>query len=456
MDPRLDTKSAINEAVIREIERAGLFGNEKLDRQAITSALLDGPQDDHQRQQLNDFAMMVDIGHPDTDIDESFAPFGLPAKELRKSMLAGQEGRGWSQEDVDKAGRLPRPRELSPGHRQFQEIDRRSKFLQGLIKSHGAPESEPSTYNYGSPSGPMRVSRSAVQDRAADEFNRTRDQKFGESGWVGHMENPEYLTGRVMNNVLDPTMRKLQYLTHDNDTFEDADTHTRELREAQAASKVVSPLLPGNPRGFEDREAAYKQVKGMADKMLPISYDFSERERTGSYPSFVGSKMREFTENMADPPTLLAALLTGGVSLGGSFPAALAKSAKAIQTLPRLASVYTKNAARAGKAASKVGATVGNVIGPEEGPLFAGIQGTVYASDKNLMDSVPGNVFSSGNLARTDLYEQGPDGKPREQSQDEFMKSYNKKLQEQTEARKQLDDWKKNAPGQADKPVYFR
>jgi hypothetical protein len=408
--------------------------------------------------------MMVDIGHPDTDIDESLAPFGLPAKELRKAMLAGQEGRGWSQDDVEKAGRLPQFRELSPGHRQFQEIDRRSQFLHGLIKSHNAPEQEPDTHGHITPSsrvsdtsfGPARISKEAVIDRAVKEFERTRDQKFGESGWLGHMENPEYATGRLMNNVLDPTMRKLQYLTHDNDTFEDADTHTRELREAQAASKAVSPFLPGNPRGFEDREAAYKQVKGMADKMLPISHDFAERKRTGSYPSFAGSKGREFIENMADPPTLLAALLTGGVSLGGTFPTAMAKSAKAIQTLPRLASVYTKNATRAGKAASKVGATVSNVIGPEEAPLFAGIQVGAYASDNNLSSGIPNNIFSSGNLARTDLYEQGPDGKPREQSQDEFMKSYHNKLQEQTEARKQLDHWKNNAPGQSDKPVYFR
>lgn len=466
MDPRLDSKSAVTEAVIREMERAGQFGNDKIDRQAIISALLDGPQDDHQNQQLANFTSMVDIGHPDTKLeamddprtarDETPRPFGLSAQELRKAMLAGQEGRGWSKDDVDKAGKFPKSRELSLGHRQFQEIDRRSQFLHGLLRSHSAPEKEPSTYNYGSPSGPMAVSRNAVQDRAAAEFNRTRDQKFGESGYIGAMENPEYLAGRVMNHVLDPTMRTFQYMDHDKDNFSDANAHAKELQEAQAASKVVSPLLPGNPQGFEAKEKAYEQVKGMADKMLPISHDYAERKRTGSYPSFFGSKARELVENLLDPPTLVAAALTGGASLAGSFPAAASKSAKAIAAVPRLTSIYTKNAARAGKLAQKVGSTVGNVVGPEEFPTFAGIQAGVYASTPELSSTIPGNIFASGNLARTDLYAQGPDGKPREESQDEFMKSYNKKIAEQSEARSQLDDWKRNAPSNGPKPVFFR
>jgi hypothetical protein len=464
MDPRLEAKLAAHQATIRELERTGQYDNPNIDRQAIMSALMDGPQDAHQQQQLAHFANMVEIGHPDTNMealddpntkwDETPAPFGMNAQDLRKSMLDGYEGRGWSQSDQEALGRAPKSRELSPGSRQFQEIDRRKTFLKGLIDSHGSPEEEPNTHGHITPSskvsdtsfGPPRVSKEAVRDRAVKEFDRTRGQKFGESGWVGHMENPEYLTGRVMNNFLDDTMRKYQYMAHDGDSYSEAMAHAKELKEAQAAGNAVSPMLSGNYQNWEEKEAAYKRTSSMDDRMLPVTRDYAVRKQTGQYPSFAESKGTEFLENLLDPPTMLAAISTGGATMLPSMASAASKATKAVTSIPRAAAIYTKNLGRTGKALSKAGSTVGAVTGPEEIPMYAGIQGGVYASTPELMETLPKNFFHSGNTARTDLYAQGPDGNLREESQSEFLDTYAKKVAEKHQAQAQLESWKRNTP----------
>jgi hypothetical protein len=428
MDPRLDTKSAINEAVIREIERAGLFGNEKLDRQAITSALLDGPQDDHQRQQLRDFQTMVQIGHPDTELeqlddpatpwDETPKPFGIAAQDLRKSMLSGYEGRGWAQSDVDRAGRMPQSRELSPGSRQFQEMERRRQLFNGLMESHEA-KAGGGNYNYGmAPSGPMQTrsftageNKLTQQGNAAAEFNRTRDQKFGESGYMGQLENPEYAAGWAMNNFMNPLVDRFQYALHDGEGFMGSQQRRDEHIDALAASRAVSPLLPYSPEGYKAKDEAYHQVTGMADKIAPKTYDEYHRGKTGYYPSLAGSHGVSFLQNLIDATTFFAGT-------------AIAKSA--------------------GSAAKAAGPLLRELA--EEAPMYAGMVGGGYAASPEAVKQMP-NWFESGNLARTDLYKQDEaTGKARPETPKEFDTSMADKAAEKMNARHQLEEWQRNRP----------
>lgn len=427
MDPRLDAKSAVNEAVIREIERAGQFGNEKIDRQAIISALLDGPQDDHQKQQLQQFQTMVQVGHPDTDLahyddpatpwDETPKPFGIAAKDLRDSMLSGYEGRGWAQSDVDKAGRMPQSRELSTGSRQFQEMERRRQLFNGLVESHEA-KAGGGNYNYGSPSGPMKSTantanenRLTQQGHAAAEFNRTRDQKFGESGYAGQLENPEYAAGWAMNNFMNPLVDRFQYWLHDGEGFMDSQKRRDEHIDALAASRAVSPLLPYNPEGYKAKDEAYHQVTGMADKIAPKTYDEYHREKTGSYPSLAGSHAVSFLQNLIDPTTFLAGT-------------AIAKSA--------------------GSAAKAAGPVLRELA--EEAPMYAGMVAGGYAASPDSVKQMP-NWFQSGNLARTDLYKQDEaTGQARPETPGEFDSSMADKATEKMNARHQLEEWQRNRP----------
>lgn len=432
MDPRLEAKLAAHQATIAELERTGQYDNPNIDRQAIMSALMDGPQDAHQKQQLAAFADMVEIGNPDTNMealddpntkwDETPAPFGMKAEDLRKSMLDGYEGRGWSQDDVDKAGRMPRNRELSPGSRQFQEIDRRNILLKRLIDSQASPEQEPNTHGHITPSsrvsdtsfGPARISKEAVRDRAVKEFDRTRGQKFGESGYMGAMENPEYLAGRVMNNVLNPMVDRLQYYIHDGDSMADSRVHRDERQAALAASRAVSPLLPYNPEGYEEKDKAFNEVRGIADKISPISYDQHYRQKTGAYPSLAGSHLATFAENLVDPMTAL------------TVGSGIAKTAVKGEVGAIGKSLLLSNA--------------------EEPLMYGGLVGGMTAATPGAAKSLP-NPFQSGNLARTDLYKQyEPTGEFRPETPGEFDKSMADRAAEKLMGRGQLESWKRNTP----------
>lgn len=418
---RIQRESAATEAVMRELERAGLLGDEKVDRGAIISALLDGAgQDKHKQDQLRQFMEMVSHGHPDTPPEAVDSPvFGRDAMDLHKKMLEGYEGRGWSQKDVDRAGRMPQSRELSPGSRQFQEIERRRSLLRALHEAHD-------TINYGSMSGPARVTKAEHQLPAVAEFDRTRGQKFGESGWVGAMENPEYTAGMVMNNVMNPLVDQLQYMVHDGNNWGDASRHVDERIEALKAANAVSPLLPYEPQNWQEKDEAYRKVAGMAKAISPKSYDQYYREQTGSYPSFAGSHFANFLENLVDPQTVV-------VGAGGLGKAAM--------------SAYAKGTA---KGAAQAAGSFGRSLlknNAEEAPMYGGIVGGVYASSPEAMSLVPKNWFHSGNAARTDLYEYDPNlGRRREQTLGEFGESMKQKTRDQVEARHNLEEWKRNTP----------
>ena len=418
---RIRRESAATEAVMRELERAGLFGNDQVDRRAIIAALLDGPQGDpHKQSQLDQFNKLLAYGHPDANVTENHDPvFGQSALDLRNQMRKGYEGRGWSQQDVDRAGRLPKPRELSPGSRQFQEIDRRFSLLRALSEAHD-------TKNYGSMSGPSTITRAEHQLPAVAEFDRTRDQKFGESGWLGALENPEYTAGMVMNNAMNPLVDRLQYMTHDGDNWMDSQTHRDELADALAASRAVSPLLPYDPQTPEAKEEAYKKVKGMADAIRPKTYDQAYREKHGHYPSFAGSQAVNFLENLLDPQTVMF----GAAGLG--------KAA---------ASAYAKGTA---KAAARAAGGFGQSLlrnNAEEVPMYAGIVGGSYAANPDAVQALPKNWLHDGNSARTDLYTQDEaTGQYRKQTPGEFKASMAGKQLEQMEARHNLEEWKRNTP----------
>jgi hypothetical protein len=294
-------------------------------------------------------------------------------------------------------------------------MERRKQLFDGLVAAQSA-KGGGGNYNYGSPSGPMRTAaytadenKLTQQGNAASEFNRTRDQKFGESGYMGQMENPEYLAGRAMNWVLNPMVDRLQYYIHDGDSIAESLTHREERQAALAASRAVSPLLPYNPAGAEAKDKAYHQVRGMADAISPKSYDQYYRKKTGSYPSLAGSHMASFLENLLDPVSVLTA-------------ASIIKSSGSSAAKPLLKEIA------------------------QEAPMYAGIVGAGYAATPAAAKQMP-SWFESGNHARTDLYQYDPvTQKPREQTAGEFRQAMRGKEDEQAKARHQLESWQRNKP----------
>jgi hypothetical protein len=394
----IQRRSAVLEAVTRDLEQAGLLGNPKVDRQAIMEGLLRGDKSDpHVRQ----YVAIQDYGNPDYELKPyDDAPLGMPPEAVRQNMHRGFQGRGWSESEQQALGRPVQNRELSPGDRQAQELARRRQFASSLLDA-GA-DTAPSTYNYGSPSGPMPSTR-VLKDAAVGEFDRTRGQKFGESGWGGALQNPEYLAGDLMTRYLDPMVNYFEYRLHEGMDGDEADRTAQRLTQAAKMSNTLATKIP---RKFdtstpEAKEKSYKAVKGIYKGLIPKSYDDAERQRTGQYPSYAWSAGEKFLTNLADPTTL-AALAAGGLSLARGIPGAF------------------------GKALLKDSVA-------EEMPAYAALSGAMGS-----FYNIPDKPFDSGNEARTDLY--NPEtGKP--ETKDEFDKKMGTWKQKRREAHQNFNTY---------------
>jgi hypothetical protein len=382
MDPReINRRSAVTESVIRDLEGAGLLSHPKVNRQAIIDGLLRGDGDSNDVKQ---YQLLQHYTNPDTELKgHEDAIYGIPPEELRNFAHRDFQGRGWSEQEQQQLGRDVQNRELSTGSRQAQEWQRRRSLTEALLDSSKATAGG-GNYNYGSPSGPMRTAAYTAdenkliqQDNATAEFDRTRGQKFGESGYYGMLENPEYVIGDVFTSLLDPMSAYAKYRAHEGKSGEDAHSLARKRTLAAQMSNAHALKIPRrlDTSTPQKKDRSYQQVKGIYQGLAPKSYDNAVRQarKDDQYPSYAASTLAEGIGNMADPGTLLAA--------GGGWKHML----KELLT--------------------------------EDVPTYAGISGLFGA-----WENIPKKWGTPGNEARTDLYNPAT-GKP--ETTEEFSTKIN-------------------------------
>jgi hypothetical protein len=302
-----------------------------VNRQAIIDGLLRGDGDSNDVKQ---YQLLQHYTNPDTELKgHEDAIYGIPPEELRKFAHRDFQGRGWSEADQAKLGRPVKQYddslstgwlglnpgagagELSEGDRQAQEWQRRRRLTEGLLDSSKATAGG-GNYNYGSPSGPMRTAaytadenRLIQQDNATAEFDRTRGQRFGESGYHGMLENPEYVVGDVFTRYLDPTSAWFKAQVHEGMSGDQADVLAQKRAQAAKMSNTNATKIPKkfDTSTPEAKDKSYQQVKGIYKGLLPKSYDDSERQETGQYPSYAASTLAEGIGNSADIGTFMSA-----------------------------------------------------------------------------------------------------------------------------------------------------
>jgi hypothetical protein len=356
----VNRRSAVTESVIRDLEGAGLLSHPKVDRQAIIDGLLRGDAEDPNVVQYRQLQRIVD---PDTELKGyENAIYGIPPEELRRFAHRDFQGRGWSKEDMWRLGRDVQSRELSPGSRQAQEWERRRNLADGMIEAK-----TPGFHNLPLPG--LVALRTALTETPEAAFERTRNAKFGESGYAGALENPEYLAGDFFTRYGDPMAAYFQYRLNEDMDGDEADKLAQQRTQAAKMSNTIATKIPHNmdtstPQSKED---SYKAVRGIYRDLSPKSTDNEIRERTGQYPSYAYSTADQFLTNLADPTTFV------GIGHG------LYKMANGV-----------------------LGALGRNVLKDsllEEIPTAAGIGGLFGA-----YKSIPAKPFTPGNEARTDLY----------------------------------------------------
>jgi hypothetical protein len=378
MDPReINRRSAVTESVIRDLEGAGLLSHPNVNRQAIIDGLLRG---DGGSNDVKQYQLLQHYTNPDTELKgHEDAIYGIPPEELRKFAHRDFQGRGWSTDEMAGLNRGVQNRELSPGSRQAQEWERRRTLTDSLL-DEGKPKSIAGKLA-SLPLPGVAALKSTFTETPEGAFERTRGQKFGESGYFGALENPEYLAGDLFTRYGDPMAAYLQYQLHEGTDGSEADEMAQMRTKAAKMSNTQATKIPSHMDTStpEAKEKSYKAVKGIYKGLSPKTLDDSTRERTGQYPSYAYSTGASFLENLADPTTLV----TAGAGAVGAMRGVLGAF---------------------GKASIKEALL-------EEIPTALGIGGLAGA-----YQAIPSKPFTPGNEARTDLYNPAT-GKPETDSE---------------------------------------
>lgn len=326
---------ALTKVSAQELKRAGLGIAPK--QQALSLAfenpMYDMTPEDAPGQPFSReaFRGLLKIGDPDTPESE-LAPAGTSAgmaeRIARNFQLRDFKGRGWSNDEIkayeSKNGPLP-PMILSEGGQQADQWRNNREFVDRYLDlaEHG-PKELP-----GQEPGWAQRRTSTLQDAAANQWQAKEGRQYGESGWAGALENPEYTAGWLMSNLLDPISESYSYGRLDRDGEKRGgwlgallDDHPK-YRSLKAAANKVDPILPGNPKGRDEKEAARRQLLQAAEDASPRSksgasaYDMYYRNKYGEYPSYAGSTIQQFSQDLMDPTVLLGGMGAKGVSAIG-------------------------------------------------------------------------------------------------------------------------------------------
>ena len=409
------TKQQTSNLVGRQMTRAGIPDSGEASRSAITEALLAISPTPEQKQLAEQFRKIVnssdqykESNYPDSENhpqhEESSRLFGRHPSEISQSQFAGVLGPGITQDDIDaQNGRKPEPFEYySEGNKQAADNLRDDSFARALLEPDGGNDP-------------------ALHHGAAMQFDQSRGQTKGESGFLGAMQNQEYPVGNVLENVFNPVTNAVQmaangapedqlinptgidepgpfddFLRGTVNTIGHLPATIGAIRQSNIETNKVSPFLPNNPQTPIDRVRALTAVRKRGGDLFPPTVDQGERANTGQYPSFLGSNLKNFGQNAIDP--------TLALSIPSFVRAGAAAAAKSTTT-------GTKIAQQLWPLAREVG---------EEGAAYGGIAAAIASNG-----GVPhlSSWLTPGNKARTDLYVIDEDGTYRPQTDEEFNKS---------------------------------
>ena len=397
----------------RQMTRAGIADGGDASRSAITEALLAINPTPEQMQLADQFRKIVESSdqykesnYPDSDNhpqhEASSMLFGRNPSQISQSQFSGVRGPGITQDDIDaQNGRKPEPFEhYSEGNKQAADNERDYEFSRALLGGKDP----------------------ALHHGAAMQFDQSRGQTKGESGFLGAMQNPEYSVGKVLEDWFNPITNAVQMAANgppedqwinptgidEPGVFDDiirgaVNTigHLPKtfgaIRSSNIETNKVSPLLPNNPQTPIARIRGLDEVVKRKNSLFPTTVDAGERFYTGEYPSFLGSNVKNFAQNMVDP--------TLALTVPSFVRAGAAAAAKATTTGSRIAQQLWPLAREAG----------------EEGAGYTGIVGALMSNARGVPPL--SSWLTPGNKARTDLYVIGEDGTYRPQTDEEFSNS---------------------------------
>jgi len=382
----------LERVIAQEYQRAGL----PLDPKEEARKILAG--DEQATSTLSGLLLSGDPDATEDQIPEAYRPY-------RPTQLKDFKGRGWSRSDIEALhaqGKDLQPLQFSEGGKQADGWANNRNYITDIL--------EMERQRAGVPEGHWKHDRiTQMQNNAAENWASKVGRDFGESGWTGFMDNPsEYAFPALVDTVFDPLYHAWAYGLQNEQTdgnkkgfwnalFSDVPTHL-ELR--RAAGKI-DPILPGDPKTPEEKEAAYRQLKTMVKQSSsaspegPTAFEMKERRENSQYPSYAGSTVAETARNFLDPTTLLG----------------IGKAASSLKLLPKIAAHQIA----------------------EEIPTYAGMAGSMTAYNEYAQRQIPdesqrqvinwGGLFTPGNETRTDLPKH-----IREENQTDFI---NRDLQEQ-------------------------
>jgi len=466
MSPTNRAYLAVGDAVDKELSRAGISLPDER-RAGIIEGLMGAAQGNaiEPGSDAAQFRALVELGQVvgQRPSPEEFTKaginglFGEPVDSLHANQRRGWGGYGWTQEKIDKLGRMPEPMELSEDGRAAWDWKRRKDLFDSLVDTDGSADSGlKSAEKVGALGGhaigmalnppDKEAIRRSLLDKSVDAYEQQRGRTHGESGWYGALQNPEYMAGYVVSgmNALPEAAWRQHRAGADNKTAPKwhadlaslpaygseqgnlalaglamGDLAANHLPDAldhasvQAAARRVEPLVM---RGYEPEQSA-KLLSEVSDA-TPLTYDEHYYKQHGTFPSYAGSSAATFFNGLLDPSVLATGPAAKTAAMVGKGLRMAGVSARGSMIRPLLSaygrSVY-RDAATLAKypilaAAAKETA--------DELPTNAGLMGLFGVAPKlnqpadetmRTESPLPTDWFSSGVEARKDLWKQDPE-----------------------------------------------
>jgi hypothetical protein len=285
----------------------------------------------------------MEFAHPDSEpgMDEDMHA------EINKDYL----GRPWRPEQREALGREPLPRELSPGSEQLRDIDRRKTLTDSLLRAHNpgpAPPIYTDPYEWGRRFWPEESVKNAKVDEAMQQYKDSEGKKFGESGWLGAIDNPEYAFGHLNTQYLQPFSEAASRMASDSESILNAKDPNfavddpkgpswsnlpRRLAEIPSRLAIAGGEYAGKylPEAFGqataarifnkispqlnvldgasglDRDKIVKEGRQNYEDFHGLTADDQYRKWTGQHPSWMGGRAMSAFNGALDPSTLLLA-----------------------------------------------------------------------------------------------------------------------------------------------------
>jgi hypothetical protein len=381
----LNRKAALNQMVLRQLERMGLLG-----AGLHTGSIKDGltnSGDYADRQQALIFLDLMKMSDPNKSPEE-MKDF-VPASEAMKAKLAEDPLYAVNTQAAVLDGRLGDGKFTGPGHQKSEgEFSPRSGWDWFSGKKYEASEGDKyiNRYNndlrlaealskpnhdieqgahYLNPFASNRSIQHWVNGTNDTEHAQALDQHIQDQGLedqvLGEGYRPLIGNSNSMNAARyglealeDPNSnlgsffhalgeRPYQLIRHGLTRHDEEDDRStwqaaQDSFDAKGISNGGTQYLPDDYTDWRDQQAAYRGQKGLYEELEPHSYQDSYRSVHGKAPSYLGQKVVEFGEMLPDLSTLLS-FGAGAGKYGLKAGAKAAAAELATQDTPMLGAV---------------------------------------------------------------------------------------------------------------------